>query len=95
MKKNFYKPKADGSKGPVVKKVKVFEKKTTGVYLKKVNGFGYNDSMIRADIYYIDGKYYFVPVYVSDTVKNSLPNQRAAKDKNSCDWEVVSDDNFF
>ena len=93
--KNFYKPKADGSKGPVVKKVKVFEKKTTGVYLKKVNGFGYNDSMIRADIYYIDGKYYFVPVYVSDTVKNSLPNQRAAKDKNSCDWEVVSDDNFL
>ena len=92
--KAFYKPKSDGTNGPIVKKVKVFEKKTIGVQLEKVKGFANNDSMIRVDIYCGNGKYYFVPVYVSDVVRDRLPNKCAAKNKNSSDWEIV-DDKYF
>ena len=92
--KAFYKPKSDGTNGPIVKKVKVFEKKTIGVLLEKVKGFANNDSMIRVDIYCVNGKYYFVPVYASDVVRDRLPNKCAAKNKNSSDWEIV-DDKYF
>lgn len=50
--------------------------------------------MIRVDIYCVNGKYYFVPVYASDVVRDRLPNKCAAKNKNSSDWEIV-DDKYF
>ena len=93
----FYKPKSDGTPGPIVKKVKVCEKMTIGVSLEKAEGYAGNisGSMIRVDFYYVNGKYYFVPVYVSDVVNHQLPRKRAVKEKVSSEWEEVDDKDFI
>ena len=45
----FYKPKADGTPGPVVKKIKVFKKQTSGVPVRE-NGRAAN-YMVRIDVF--------------------------------------------
>ena len=74
----FRKPKSDGTPGPVVKKVKLWEPTTLNVKLHQGNGIADNDTMVRVDVFYIeDDGYYFVPIYVADTCKKVLPNQLA------------------
>ena len=75
----FYKPKADGSDGPVVKKVKVYEK--TGSCVITPNGAAANDMMHRVDVYEKDGKYYLCPVYMSDVYAKKLPNKVVVQNK--------------
>lgn len=91
----FHKPKADGSPGPVVKKVQTQEKTTCDVLLKDngvVYGIAKNDSMVRIDVFYVDGEgYYFVPIYVSDTVKPNLPNKACVARK---PWKEMDEENF-
>lgn len=70
----FRKPKADGTEGPIVKKVKVCEVASSLVPVLQGAGAANNGSMVRCDVFYVEGDgYYFVPVYVSDTVKPNLP----------------------
>lgn len=93
----FYKPKADGSAGPVVRKVKLMKKLTMGV---KVNGGAgiaenANGSMIRVDIFQENGKYFFVPVYVPDTLRKELPNRAATALKPFNQWRVMKEENFL
>ncbi|MDD6847633.1 MAG: type II CRISPR RNA-guided endonuclease Cas9, partial [Oscillospiraceae bacterium] len=72
----FYKPKSDGSKGPLVKKVKVIEKSTLTVPVHKGTAIADNASRVRTDVLYVEGEgYYLVPIYVADTVKKELPNK--------------------
>jgi len=93
----FYKPKADGSEGPVVRKVKLMKKLTMGV---KVNGGtgiaeNANGAMIRIDIFKEDGKYFFVPVYIRDTLKKELPNRAATAHKPFSEWKAMKEENFL
>lgn len=70
----FRKPKADGTPGPIVKKVKVKEKTSGMVRVQGGQGIAAKDNMVRCDVFYVPGDgYYFVPVYVADTVKGELP----------------------
>ena len=70
----FYKPRSDGSRGPLVKKVKRAEKVSQAVLIQNGTAVANNDSMLRCDVFYVEGDgYYLVPVYVSDTVKKELP----------------------
>ena len=72
----FHKPKSDGTPGPIVKKVKIIEKSTNTLPVRN-GGVANNDngSMIRIDVFYVDGDgYYFVPIYVKDTIKAELPS---------------------
>lgn len=69
----FHKPKRDGTPGPIVRAVKTY--KPTSLNVRTNGGIADNGKMIRIDIYYVpDDGYYFVPIYVADTVKESLPN---------------------
>ena len=91
----FYKPKADGTQGPLVKKVKIYKKQTLGVYLNDKKGITENGPMIRIDVFRENKKYYFVPIYTSDTKKKELPNKAAVARKAYSDWKEMKEENFL
>ncbi len=98
-KEPFYKPKADGTPGPLVKKVKIIEKSSLNVPVHKGKGVAYNDMGVRIDIFGVNGKgkttYYLVPVYVSDTVKKELPCRAVVAKKPYEEWKVMDDKDFL
>ena len=90
----FYKPKRDGTRGPLVKKVKIYEKKTITVPVN--GGNADNGSMIRVDVFYIeDDGYYYVPIYTADVIKGELPNKAVVQGKTFEDWKVMDDRDFL
>ena len=90
----FYKPKRDGTRGPLVKKVKIYEKKTITVPVG--GGNADNGSMIRVDVFYIeDDGYYYVPIYTADVVKGKLPNKAVVQGKTFEDWKEMDDRDFL
>ena len=92
----FYKPKADGSQGPLVKKVKIQAKSTLAVPVEEKTGVADNDSMVRVDVFKVEGEgYYLVPVYVADTVKKELPNRAIVAYKPYEEWKLMDDKNFL
>lgn len=91
----FHKPKSDGTPGPVVKKVKLIERSSSNVKARNENKLGVadNGSMVRIDVFYVENDgYYFVPIYVADTVKKDLPNLACSSSKNG--WKAMNDENF-
>lgn len=86
-----YKPMADGTPGHIVKKVKIESKFKTGVFLDKVKGFAKNGEMHRVDVFKKDGKYYCVPVYMSDVYKGVLPNKAATAGKSYAEWPEMDE----
>lgn len=92
----FRKPKSDGTPGPIVKKVKVYEKSTLNVPVQSNTAIADNDSMVRIDIFKIESDgYYAVPIYVADTLKTELPNKAVIAHKAYSKWAEMSDDNFL
>lgn len=92
----FYKPKSDGTPGPLVRKVKLCEKTSLCVPVHDGNGVADNDSMVRVDVFFVpeDG-YYMVPIYVSDTKKKELPNRAVVAAKKYAEWKVMENKNFI
>lgn len=95
----FYKPKADGTPGPLVRTVKIKTKSVLQVDVNKGKGVTDNESMVRVDIFYrAEGKrkgYYLVPVYVADTIKDELPIKAVTKGKAYKDWDEMKPDEFL
>ena len=92
----FYKPTSSGKQGPAVKSVKICQKSSLNVEVNKGKGVANNGEMVRIDIYKIDGKgYYFVPIYISDTVKPELPNKAVTRGKPYEEWLEMKDDDFL
>ena len=90
----FYKPKRDGTRGPLVKKVKIFEKKTITVPVN--GGNADNGSMIRVDVFYVEDEgYYYVPIYTVDVIKGELPNKAVVQGKSFKDWREMDDRDFL
>lgn len=95
-KEPFYKPKSDGTKGPLVKKVKIESKSTSNVYLKNMKGVAGNGDTVRIDVFYVENEgYYFIPIYVADTIKKYLPNKACVSGKKQSDWKEMDDKNFI
>lgn len=92
---DFHKPKADGSVGPVVRKVKMYKKLSLGVAVNGGEGIAENGSMVRIDVFRENGKYYFVPIYTADVVKKVLPNKAAIAHKPYEEWREMDDSNFL
>lgn len=93
---DFHKPKADGTPGPVVKKVKLWEPTTLNVSVHGGNGIADNDSMVRVDVFYVeDDGYYLVPIYVADTLKETLPNRACVAYKPYEQWKIMRDEDFI
>jgi CRISPR-associated endonuclease Csn1 len=77
-----------------VKKVKIYEKSTLNVPVNQ--GVAKNGDMIRVDVFHVDGDgYYFVPIYVADTVKKELPCRAAVAHKPIEDWKAMDESNFL
>ncbi len=93
----FYKPKSDGSKGNLVRKVKTYDKLTLGVRVNSKQGIAANanGSMIRVDVFCVDGKYYFVPIYVADVIKKRLPTKAVTRGKSHNEWKEMEDKDFI
>ena len=91
----FYKPKADGSQGPLVKKVKIINKSTLSVPVHGGTAVADNGSMVRVDVFYVKNEgYYLVPVYVSDTVKRELPDRAIVAHKAYENWKKMDENDF-
>ena len=92
----FHKPKSDGTPGPVVNKVKLCEPTTLNVPVLKGTGVADNDSMVRIDVFHVgnDG-YYFVPIYIADTLKKKLPNKACVAYKPYEQWKKMADKDFI
>lgn len=91
----FYKPRSDGSRGPLVRKVKVVSKMTSGVLVGKGNGIASNGEMVRVDVFKENGKYYLVPIYTADVVAKTLPNKASKAGKPMSEWKIVNDEEFL
>ncbi len=92
----FYKPKSDGTRGPLVRKVKLYEKSSLCVPVHGGTGVADNDSMIRVDVFFVPGEgYYMVPIYVSDTKKKALPNRAVVAHKAYAEWKVMEEKDFL
>lgn len=90
----FRKPKSDGTPGPVVKKVKVYNKATLTVPICN-NTVAGNGDTVRVDVFNKDSKYYLVPIYVSDTVKKELPNKAIVQAKPYALWPEMDEKDFI
>ena len=51
--------------------------------------------MVRIDIFCVDGRYYWVPVYISDITRNELPHKAATHGKSYAEWRVMEDKDFI
>lgn len=93
--KPFFKPRADGTPGAQVRKVKIYDKATSTVPVHGGKGVADNDTMVRIDVYYVPGDgYYWVPIYVADTVKPVLPDKAVVSGKNYAEWKEMKEENF-
>ena len=90
----FYKPRRDGTRGPLVKKVKIEEKATLTVPIN--HGAAANGEMVRVDLYFIPGDgYYAVPIYVSDMVKNTQPRRAVVAHKDYSEWKEMREEDYI
>ncbi|NLB81572.1 MAG: type II CRISPR RNA-guided endonuclease Cas9, partial [Clostridiaceae bacterium] len=87
-----YKPKKDGSNGSQIKGIRIWEKPASGG-VRINNGIADNGRMIRIDIFEKDKKYYIVPVYTKDVVKDGLPDKAIVPKKPESLW-IQIDDSF-
>lgn len=92
----FRKPKKDGTPGPIVKKVQIEEKSNLFVPVQGGNGVADNDTMVRVDVFKVEGDgYYWVPIYVADTLKPKLPNKASVANKPYSEWKEMRDKDFI
>lgn len=91
----MYKPKSDGTKGPIVKSVKTYEKATLSVPVLNNTAVADNGNMVRVDVFFVSGEgYYLVPIYVADTKKPSLPNMAIVANKPYSQWKEMKEEDF-
>jgi CRISPR-associated endonuclease Csn1 len=87
---------SDGTRGPLVRKVKLCEKANLMVPVNGGSGVANNDSMVRIDVFYVpDDGYYWVPIYVADTLKPTLPNRAVVAYKPYQEWQEMKDEDFI
>ncbi len=91
----FRKPKSDGTPGPLVNKVKLCEPTTLNVSVHGGKGIADNDSMVRVDVFSSGGKYYLVPIYIADTLKEVLPNKAITAHKPYAEWPEMDEKDFL
>ena len=94
----FRKPKSDGTPGPVVNKVKLCETTTLNVSVHGGKGVADNDTdgLVRVDIFRLEKEgYYFIPIYVANTVESCLPNKAVVAKKSPEDWVEMPASSFL
>lgn len=86
----IYKPRRDGTPGPVVRAVKVKSVQNGGVPIR--GGVADQASMWRVDVFSKGGRYFLVPVYQADRRRGrSLPDRACVAHKPRSEWDVIDD----
>lgn len=80
-----YRKYSKNGNSPIVRSIKVPSAGATGVQLKN-GAIAENANMIRVDVFEKDNKNYLVPIYVSDFVRNELPNKAIVQGKPEEQW---------
>ncbi|MDK2951915.1 MAG: CRISPR-associated endonuclease Csn1 [Kosmotogales bacterium] len=96
-KEPFYKPTNDGTRGPRVKSVKILTKGVKTESIEINNGFAENakNSLKRVDVFEKSGKYYLVPIYKKDIIKDKLPERAIAANKSEEFWDIMDESYDF
>lgn len=85
----FYKPTLDGSKGPLVRTVKLYTVGVSGIPVRE--GLADNGEMVRVDVYAKGGKFFLVPHYVDDIAKKLVKKKAIAAHKPEEEWTPIDD----
>jgi len=94
-KEAFHRPQPNGTPGPRVKSVKLRKKATMTVPVLAGKGVAKNGRRIRVDVFYVENDgYYFVPIHVSDSLMDKLPNKACVEDKPYELWPEMNDRDF-
>ena len=91
----LYKPKKNGEPGPVIRTVKIIDTKNQVIPLNDGKTVAYNSNIVRVDVFEKDGKYYCVPVYTMDIMKEILPNKAIEPNKPYSEWKEMTEDYTF
>jgi len=91
--KPIYMPTKSGKPGPVIRSVKLKRVTNNGVLVR--NGISDNGAMIRTDLFTKGNKYYLVPIYVADRLKNELPNHAIFQGKTLDQWPLIDESYTF
>lgn len=73
-----------GAPAPQIRSVKIQETQKSGIPIR--NGVANNGDMVRIDVFTKSGKYFVVPLYVSDAVKSELSNKAVVANKPEKEW---------
>lgn len=92
-KEPIFKPAAPGKNPSQVKKVKLYDKSNLNVVVG--TGVAANGDMLRIDVFQKKDGYYWVPIYVADTVKPTLPNKACIAFKQHDLWQEMDDKDFI
>lgn len=89
--KPVYMPRNDGSQGPQIKGIRIYEN-ASGIPIRK--GYAGNGDMVRVDVFSKPNKkgvaeYYLCPIYVMDAMRGVLPNKIYVNKK-----DVIIDDTY-
>jgi CRISPR-associated endonuclease Csn1 len=87
--KSFYKPTRDGSRGPLVRTVKLYSPGASGIPVR--GGLANNGEMIRVDVYAKKGKFFLVPHYVHDIAKKRINKRAIVTGKPESQWTPIDD----
>lgn len=91
----YYKPSKKNGKGALVRSIKVPASGRSGVVLEKNNAIAENANMVRVDVFEKEGKFYLIPIYVSDFAKKQLPNRVIKINKNEDEWSEINEEYTF
>lgn len=90
----FYKPRRDGSDGPIVKAVKTYVGFVEDAPAVS-GGIAARGNIYRIDIFQKTGKYYMVPVYYKDLYQGQIPRKAVVANKPYSDWKEMDDRDFL
>ena len=94
----LYKPSKNMDKAPIIRSVKIEEKKSLYVSVKESDKtIAYNASIARTDVYQNvnTNKYYLLPVYVADIKQGNRPDRFITAYKPYGRWIKKNDEHFF
>jgi CRISPR-associated endonuclease Csn1 len=89
----FFWPEGSGREGRVIKAVRVMQAQPSGIEVR--GGVAENESMVRADVFVRDGKFWVVPVYASHVAAGVLPNRAIVAFKPESEWQEMTEEFRF
>ncbi|MFA2694679.1 type II CRISPR RNA-guided endonuclease Cas9 [Bacillus mycoides] len=86
---SLYKPTKTGEIRPLIKSIKIIDTRTIVNPVNQGKGVVYNSKIARTDVFKKDDKYYLIPIYTIDLMKNVLPQKAITAGKGYEDWITI------